>query len=150
MNSSVWNYRKLEPTHRKTLFYVLVGVLLITFISVAIGFTDNEIVLQKEHLEITGIYGEKILISEIRTLELTNKRPVLRRRINGFSMGNRKKGIFRTNDGNRVKVFINSHAKPWILITKNSGDKIYYSSSGVANQSIYRELSLALPNITKP
>ncbi|MEO9892049.1 hypothetical protein [Aurantibacter sp.] len=146
MNSSVKNYQNLNPKHRKIIFYALIGVLIFAIGTVGIGYTDNELILDNGQLEITGLYGEKMPVSDIQLIELTDKRPSLRNRINGFSMGNRKKGFFRTNSGENVKALINSHARPWILITKKSGGKIYFSSNGKSNKAIYQELKKTLPN----
>lgn len=116
--------------------------------AVGLGFTENKLILEDGHLEITGIYGEEIPVADIQLIELTEKRPSLRRRINGFSLGTRKKGLFKTNGGEKIKVIINSNPRPWILITKKSGNKIYFSSNGKSNQTIYQELKKTLPNKT--
>ena len=146
MNSSVKNYQNLNPKHRKIIFYALVGVLILAIGAVGIGYTDNKLILDNGHLEITGLYGEKMPVSDIQLIELTDKRPSLRKRVNGFSMGNRKKGFFKTNSGEKIKAIINSYARPWILITKKSGNKIYFSSNGQSNETIYQELKKTLPN----
>ena len=148
MNSSTNNYRKINPKHKKLLFYALIGALLLAILSVGGGYTENELILDNNQLLITGQYGEEIPISEIQLFELTNKRPSLRKRISGFSTGNRKKGFFRTNGGEKIKAIINSNVRPWILITKKSGDKIYFSSNGKSNKSIYEELKKTLPSNT--
>ena len=148
MNSSVKNYQNLNPKHKRIIFYTLIGILIIAIRSVGIGYTENDLILKNGQLEITGLYGEEIPLSEIKSIELTDKRPSLRTRINGFSAGNRKKGYFRTNGGEKIKAIINSNVKPWILITKESGDKIYFSSGGKSNKTIYQELKKTLPNKT--
>lgn len=148
MNSSVKNYQSLNPKHRKIIFYALISVLIFAIGTVGFGYTENELILDNGQLEITGLYGEKIPVSDIQLIELTNKRPSLRKRINGFSMGSRKKGFFRTNGGEKIKAIINSNFKPWILIIKESGDKIYFSSGGKSNETIYQELKKTLPNKT--
>ncbi|TMM57543.1 hypothetical protein FEE95_13775 [Maribacter algarum] len=146
MNSSFENYNNLNPKQKRLIFYVLVGVMIFAIGAVGLGFTDNELIIEDGQLEITGQYGEAIPLADIQLIELTEKRPSLRRRINGFSFGSRKKGFFRTTGGEKVKAIINSNARPWILITKKSGDKIYFSSNGKSNQSIYQELKKTLPN----
>ncbi|KQC29838.1 hypothetical protein [Flagellimonas eckloniae] len=148
MNSSVKNYQNLNTKHKKIIFYALIGVLTLTIGPVGIGYTENDLILKNGQLEITGLYGEEISPSEIKSIELIDKRPSFRKRINGFSTGNRKKGYFRTNGGEKIKAIINSNTKPWILITKESGDKIYFSSGGKSNGTIYLELKKTLPNKT--
>ena len=148
MNSSVNNYQNLNPKQKKIIFYALIGVLLFAIGSVGIGYTENKLILEDGHLEITGLYGEEIPLSAIQLIELTEKRPSLRRRIYEYSFGSRKKGLFKTNGGENIKAIINSNARPWILITKKSGDKIYFSSNRKSNQYIYQELKKTLPNKT--
>ncbi len=146
MNSSVKNYQNLNLKQRKIIFYALIGVLIFAIGTIGMGYTDNKLILENGYLEITGLYGEKILVSDIHLIELTDKKPSLRKRINGFSMGNRKKGFFKTNSGERLKAIINSSVRPWILITKRSGERIYFSSNGQSNQTIYAELKKTLPH----
>ncbi|WP_396637411.1 hypothetical protein [Maribacter sp. R77961] len=148
MNSSFENYKNLNPKHKKIIFYALIAVMVIAIGTIGLGFSENKLILEDGHLEITGQYGEEIPVSDIQLIELTEKRPSLRRRINGFSFGSRKKGLFRTNGGEKIKAIINSNARPWILITKKSGDKIYFSSNGKSNQAIYQQLKKTLPNKT--
>ena len=145
MNSSFKNYQNLNTKHKKTISYMLSGVLIFAIGIVGIGYMDNELILEDGRLEITGLYGTEIPLSDIQLIELTEKRPSLQRRINGYSFGSRKKGFFRTNDGERIKAIINSNVCPWILITKKSGEKIYFSSNGKSNQTIYQEMRKTLP-----
>ncbi|MFS4494523.1 hypothetical protein [Maribacter sp. 2308TA10-17] len=102
----------------KILFYALFSVLIFAIRSFGLGYTENDLIMENGQLEITGLHGEKIPLSEIQLVELPDKRPSLRNKINGFSMGNRKKGFFKTDSGERIKAIINSNARPWILITK--------------------------------
>lgn len=148
MNSSTKQYKKLNPKHRKIIIYAFVGVLLFTVGSVGIGYTENELIWDNGNLKISGLYGEEIPFSDIKSIELTDKRPSLRGRINGFSTGNRKKGYCRTSGGEKIKAIINSNIRPWILITKESGDKIYFSSCGKSNETLYQDLINTLPNKT--
>jgi hypothetical protein len=101
MNSSVKNYQNLNPKHKKIILYVLIGVFVLAIGVVGIGYTENELRLDNGHLQINGLYTEEIPVSEIELIELTDKRTSLRKRVNGFSMGNRKKGFFETESGEK-------------------------------------------------
>lgn len=60
MNSSVKNYQKLNPQHKKIIFYALIGILIVAIGSVGIGYTENDLILKNGQLKITGLYGEEI------------------------------------------------------------------------------------------
>ncbi len=146
MNSSIEQYKNLNPRHKKFILISIIGVLIIVLCSIGVGMSENELISDKESIIITGVYGEIIPITELKSIELTDVRPSLIERINGFSMGNWKKGYFKTAEGEKVKCFINSGARPWILITTLNGDKIYYSSARQDNESLLNKLTETLPN----
>lgn len=137
--------KKLGHRDKKILIYAILGIVIFAFVSVSFGYTENRLVLNETVLEITGLYGEKIPRVEIGSIELTNKRPSLSRRISGFSTGNRKKGFFATGKGEKIKAIINSQRTPWILIIKKSGEKIYYSSNRESNKNIFKRLEKKFP-----
>lgn len=122
--------QKLNHRDKKILVYAIVGIVIFTFVSVSFGYTENRMVINETYVKITGRYGEKVPIIDIASIELTNKRPSLSRRINGFSMGNRKKGFFATGKGEKIKAIINSPSLPWILITKNRGKRFIILQTG--------------------
>lgn len=45
-----------------------------------------------------------------------------------------------------MKAIVNTNVLPWLLITKTTGEKVYYSSNGKSNVDIYHELKKSLPN----
>jgi hypothetical protein len=110
------------------------------------GLVDNKITLENNSLKISGLYGESISISDIKRVELVGHRPSLSRRTNGYSLGFRKKGYFKTPQGEKIKVFINSKSSPVILIQKINGQKIYYSSGSDSNRKIHQRIINTLPN----
>lgn len=64
---------------------------------------------------------------------------------NGFALGNIHKGYFRTNDGEIIKLIANSDNKTYILITKKSGKKIYFSAK--STMDTFEEIKKNLPDI---
>jgi len=97
-------------------------------------------------LKISGMYGESIPYSEIKSIVLIDKKPQISRRTNGFALGTKKKGYFANSQGEKYKLFIDTPKLPWILITKKNGRKIYYSSSYRDNGEIFEDLINTLPN----
>ena len=77
---------------------------------------------------------------------MVDQGPSLSKRTNGYSLGFRKKGHFKTTQGEKIKLFINSKEKPWVLIEKINGQKIYYSSGKDSNTDIHKEIIKTLPN----
>jgi len=113
---------------------------------IALGFTGNELIFNNQKIEITGVYGETIPLSEIKSIELVKKRPGLSRKIHGFSIGYRKKGYFKTKDGEKIKAIINKDYLPWILIIKETGEHIYFSSGKGSNEKLFKKIEKTLPN----
>jgi len=110
------------------------------------GLVDNTITLQNKTLKISGLYGETISFSDIQSIELVEHKPSLSRRTNGYSLGFRKKGYFKTTQGEKIKLFINSKSSPVVLIQKKNGQKIYYSSGSDSNIKIHERIIKTLPN----
>lgn len=137
--------QKLDHRDKKILIYAIIGVAIFAFVSVSFGYTENRLVMDETYVEITGLYGEKVPIKDIASIELISKRPNLSKRISGFSTGNRKKGFFATGKGEKIKAIINSQRTPWILIIKKSGEKIYYSSNRESNKNIFKRLEKKFP-----
>lgn len=101
---------------------------------------DNEIIIDRNKIEITGEYGTKITIRDLKCIELIDKLPEISSKTNGFALQTIKKGFFKTVKGEKVKLLINSKRTPIILLITNDNQKIYYSAKDRSNQDIYREL----------
>ena len=110
------------------------------------GMTPSELESQDGKLKISGIYGETIPYSEIKSIELIDKKPQITRRTNGFALGTKKKGYFANSQGEKFKLFIDRPELPWILITKKNERKVYYSSRRSDNKEIFVDLINTLPN----
>lgn len=133
---------------RKTLLNLVIALIIIAFASFSLGFNENNLLMREKFIKITGPYGEKIPVNEINSIELTSRRPSLSRKMFGTSTGNRLKGYFATGKGEKIKVIINSNITPWILITKKSDEKIYYSSNRKSNKDIYKLLQRKYPELS--
>jgi len=124
--------------------YVAMGVLFIILIFVIFMFTyslrDNKIEIKNETLEINGDYGTKINITDIKSIELISELPKITSKINGFAVETTKKGAFKTKDGEKVTLLINSKNNSYILIITKDNKKIYYSSKEESNRDIYTRL----------
>ena len=141
-------YTKGPNTKRNKIgIYILSGILILIIADLSYDLQDNTLVCSAEKIEFQGSYGEVVKQSDIKTIELVNQIPEITRKINGSSLGTITKGYFKTVDGERVKLILNSDKEPYILVTKKDGKKIYFSAKEESNTVIYNKIKKTLPNI---
>lgn len=119
-------YKALPRSKSNGAALVLVGVLVFAMAMLAWGYKETELVYSAEGIAFKGIYGERISHDEIASVYLVDQLPNITRKTNGYSLGVIKKGYFRTEEGERVKLLLNSAQRPVICITKTDGTRIYY------------------------
>jgi hypothetical protein len=117
---------------------VFVGVLLIPDV------WDNEITLNKNYLEIHGRYGEKISLQQVSEVKVSKNLPEIKVRSNGVSMGNIKKGFFKTSSGERVKLIVNTPEQPYLEIIKKDGSRLFFNSKKSSSQEIFQSINDSL------
>jgi len=88
---------------------------------------ENKLTIHTNFIEISGSYGEKIQVQEIKKIKLIDSIPELSMRINGSSIGEIKKGYFKTKTGDKVKLFVSKASEKYILIEKQKGENIYFA-----------------------
>lgn len=110
-----------------------------------LGFKEDKLIIHSDKIELEGFYGEELTSSDIESIELVDKVPKITMKTNGFALGNIHKGYFRTNDGEIIKLIANSDNKTYILITKKSGKKIYFSAK--STMDTFEEIKKNLPDI---
>lgn len=137
----------LSKKWNKVSIYILSGVLIFVIVLFALGFKEDRLIIHPTKIEILGSYGEEIIPSEIKTVELVDDLPRITMKVNGFALGAIKKGYFKTKEGEKIKLILNSGTKPYLLITKINGGKIYFSSKDTPIEAIYNELKETLHNI---
>ncbi|NLO50143.1 MAG: hypothetical protein GX103_03125 [Bacteroidales bacterium] len=76
-----------------------------------------------------------------------NQIPRITLKTNGFALGSINKGYFKTEDGEIIKLILNSDNKPYILFTKADGERIYYSAKSEPNQKILDKIKQAFPGV---
>ncbi|MFW5761789.1 MAG: hypothetical protein ACOCXH_12495 [Cyclobacteriaceae bacterium] len=75
-----------------------------------------------------------------------NQLPKITLKTNGFALGTIRKGYFKTEKEEIVKLILNSDNKPYILVTKFDGRKFYFSSKDQSNEKLLNEMRKILPN----
>lgn len=117
------NTRNPDGTMKKGTKIIVGGIssfLLLTLVGVGvlIYFSNQptQFVIADGHLEIKGIYGEKIAIENINNISLKDSLPKIIIKNLGSSLGSKKKGSFRLEDIGNAKLFVDTAKPPFIYI----------------------------------
>lgn len=126
---------------------LLLGIGLIFIVVIFMrDFKETKLILNSNSIEFKGGYGEIIPLDSIKNIELANNKLKIVRRITGFSAGTIKKGFYKTDKGEVVKLILNADIKPYILITKLNDKKVYYSSKEESNEKLFARIEEARKN----
>jgi hypothetical protein len=143
-----WRSKSFRHSSDKKSTYASMTILFTSLIFVAgifvVGLKEDKMIIGENEVVIKGIYGEKILFSEIASLKMIEEAPPISIRTNGFSAGKVNKGYFKTNEGEIVKLILNEHQLPCLQITKKDGRKVFFSARKELNESIYTALILKI------
>jgi hypothetical protein len=126
--------------------YLLMVILVFIIIFLGRDLKENKLILNPNSIEFEGSYGETVPKSEIKSIELVNDKPKITIRTNGFALGTVKKGYFKTDRGEIVKLILNGDNKPYILLTKADGKKIYYSTKEESNEKLFDKIKSTSKN----
>ncbi|GEC71672.1 protein of unknown function [Flavobacterium flevense] len=120
-------------------FLLAIGLIFIVVMFIR-DFKETKLILNSNSIEFKGDYGETVPFEKIKNIQLVDEKPRIVQRINGFSAGTIKKGIYKTDTSEKVKLIINAENKPYILITKLDGKKIYYSAKEASNEQLFQKI----------
>ncbi len=131
---------KSIPGQRLGILLLLLIIILVTILF-SISLKENKLTVDTNRITIHGMYGEKINFTEVASIVLTDTLPGITFRSNGFSLGNIRKGYFKTQNAEKVKLLLHSDKQPFLFITKKSGEKIFYSAKHKPADSVYKEIN---------
>ena len=141
-------YSKGVPTKgNKIGVFILVGTLIFVIGLIGLGFKEDKIIFNSRSIEFKGSYGEVVPQTEIKSIELVDDKPKITMKTNGFALGTIKKGYFKTDKAEIIKLILNSDNKPYLLLTKSNGKKIYFSAKEESNEKLLNEIKKTLPDI---
>ena len=120
--------KRISNKDSKTPFTII--MVIFSIIAAFIVFSSWEAKVSKVNgqIKIGGLYGETVKMDDIERIELIDRMPEITIRMNGYSLGNVSKGYFGTKSKKTVKLFIHSGNRPYLCITKKTGQQIYLNS----------------------
>lgn len=104
------------------------------------GFRFDDLLIDKDAIEIKGFYGELVKYEDIEKIEMVSSYPKISYKINGFALGEINKCYFMTKEREKVKLILNSKSSDAILISLVNKRKIYYSGERDTNRQLYEKL----------
>lgn len=125
---------------RKLAIGMLFFSLFIVVILFWAGQKQTEIKMYEQAITLTGIYGETIKKDDLKNIELVSELPPIKARVNGFAHSTIKKGVFKTQEGEKVKIFIHSESDGFIKILKIDGKQLYFNDKNGHTEAIFEEL----------
>lgn len=137
----------LSTKKNKTGAIILTGVLILVLALIGIEFREDKLLFTPTSIEFEGSYGEVIDYTEIQSIGLVREEPNITFKTNGFSLGTIRKGKFKTDKGETVKLILNSDHTPYILVTKSNGEKIYFSAKEESNETLFKHITSTLPDL---
>lgn len=101
---------------------LIIAFLLIIALGVGVllyqSYQPIEVVITEEYLDIKGLYGEKIALSDISEVAIIAELPEIIARTNGSALGERMKGNFRLKDLGAAKLLLDRGKPPFIYIER--------------------------------
>jgi len=113
---------------RHWLWNILIVLTLITVVAAFLAHYKNWTKIEDNRIQIlSGVYYKELNFSDINTVEMVEKLPSLQR-INGFSVKETEKGIFRDSVLNtKVYFYVDKLSNQKIRITHNDSLELYFN-----------------------
>jgi hypothetical protein len=144
------SYYNRNTNNKSGLIVSLVLILIVIIISIQliIDLKIDRMIIQNDYLTLEGNYGEKIDKKDILSYNLLDSLPILSHKLNGFAMGNVKKGIFLTKSNDTVKLIIHSEKQPFIEIERKNNLKVYYNQEASETNKLFNLIENSMKSTT--
>lgn len=118
---------------KMTLIVGTITLLLLSFPLLYSYYSDAEVTVGEEYMEIKGVYGEKIKYSDIKSISFARQVPNMKMRINGFALGDTRLGYFLSENNKQVTLF--THSDSCCIKIEYNNNKIIYLNYKTANKT---------------
>lgn len=108
---------------------ISITVIVLSLIPIYMSRKQTSIDIDSHSISISGIFGDVVDRSSIKSITLVNDIPDIDYRVNGYSFGDDNLGKFKTDDGKIVMLYTHSQNAPFIKITRLHALDIYINTS---------------------
>ncbi|MBA3986584.1 MAG: DUF3784 domain-containing protein [Flavobacteriales bacterium] len=122
INARRFDHNKIKYGKIKLANFIGVGVFIFVAGLIAYAFFPTQVQYDSDTVKFTGMYGTEIIVAEIENIQSTGKRPGIKARTNGFSLGRVQKGFFSIDGLGRCRLLFNSRNPPYLIISQTNGD----------------------------
>lgn len=119
-----FDHNKDKGIRSKLKKIVVAFVLVFAIGGIGYGLIPSSVHFYEDSVEFTGKYGIEIHFAAIERVQLTGKRPDIRGRTNGLSLGSVKKGFFNVDEFGNSRLLIHSNKGPYLIISKTDDKDI--------------------------
>lgn len=133
---------KLEDKKVSYLLGIVIALVALTFVFILTRSGNKEPVYSIDNgvLQISSMYGQKINLSDIQSVQLKYDPPANLKRVNGYGFGSIVKGKCSSDLG-AVTVFIDTSKPPYIYLMTSEGLVVLNDKSAADTQSFYEKLN---------
>ena len=93
---------------RRPIIAIAVFTIFIVAVLMLNGMSPSKVRIEDGRLVFTGMFGTSRSVSDIKTIDLTNKLPDISLRLNGISVAGINKGRFKAADGRTCYMYLSS------------------------------------------
>lgn len=124
---------------KKTLV-LYAGIIVIVISFLIYSLMPQSVKIEKNTIEIKGLYGEVIPVNEVASVDLLNSIPEITQRVNGFAFSNIRKGNFLVDGIGQVKLFTESDKGPFIMMKTLDKQYIVNMRNSIATVAVYENI----------
>ncbi len=115
---------------------ILIGVAVVLILSAK----PATYTIENSVLNISGMYGQKIQLDDIKSIELRETLPEIIMRTNGSALGTKLKGNFKLSEIGKAKLFLDKSKPPFIYVETGTGIIIFNTNDSSQTKEFYEEL----------
>ncbi len=142
----VYGPRLEKPS--KIALVVLGLTVVFVMVILAMSSRPQQITVGEESVKISGMYGREIPLAEIVSVEILEKLPPIKMRINGSSTGKYSKGHFLLENGEKCMLFVRHKTPPYIEM--RTSDNLFYFNGSNEEETLSLFTKLKEKNAVKP
>lgn len=145
MGGLIYLSRYEIPRKRKQSYIISIRLTIFLFIILGglayLGYQGFDLTVKENSFEISGIYGDKWNIDDIKGIELMERMPEVTVRQNGFGLSDVSKGYFKVKGYGKSLIFIEHGHSPYLYLHLHENRHIFINNKDPRiTEQWYKEL----------